>query len=746
MPASNHISPERPFGPPAGPDWSAASEAPENPWRDAAALLGQKIRANVWAILLAALVCAGLAGAAKMVLPPSYKASAQILIDPHDTRPFELDVQPTSLDANAAINYVESQMGVIGSERVLLRVIREQGLAGFSAPPATPGGTQAALQTTPEDSQESFEMRRARELAENKALLKLQKAVGIGRAERSFLVNITVTDPSPERAASLANALVKAYGEVNTVDRNTAARRMAAELNTRVEAARRNLSDTEAKLQSYKIDHNLVGVNDKTITERRVTEATDALTQAENKEALARARLKQLESAPFDVGGVASFGPDPESRQLQVMLEGRAVARSELENQESNFGDRHPVVIAGRARLHEFDRRITAALDGLRRSTRAQIAEAQSQTGAMQRKLADIAVHFSHARESDVALREMEENLEAKRKALTALEGKQREANDLSRLEGASFRSVSPARIPNVQGETTVLALWVVFGAFIGVALAISILAARAIFEEAGLSSPAVSAPFAPAPLGGGESFEVGGMPILAALPMIAGAGNRHAPAPFAAMSEAATRPQSPYSAAVQALLLRLMRTAAVRPDAPLSVLIAGAQPRAGASTLAVNLARIAAARGERVLLIDANGARPALEQALPAVGPRTLIELAGKKRPLFRLAPFAQSLSVLPALDDEERWCAEIASEGGYRPISGLNGNFDLVIFDGPDARQNAALRALFPVVDSIVLVAPPDATEAVEISYLLRRLGVPAEKFLGFVRGAVAPMYAAA
>ena len=279
----------------------------------------------------------------------------------------------------------------------------------------------------------------------------LQKAVTILRDERSFLVNITVTDKDPEKAALLANAIVKAYGDINTIDRNAAAHWLAVELSGRTDETRRQLADTEAKLLAYKTEHNLVGLHDKTITERRTAEATDALMAAENRETQARARLRQLEQTPGDVGGVASFGPDPESRQLQVLIEGRAAARAELEQLESTLGERHPSLVAGRMRLSEFDRRVGQALDGLRRSARAQLAEAQAQTSALTKKLANLATETTKAHESDSALNEMEDAVEAKRKALTALEARQRDANDQSRLQGSSFRSVSPARVPNAR-------------------------------------------------------------------------------------------------------------------------------------------------------------------------------------------------------------------------------------------------------------------------------------------------------
>jgi uncharacterized protein involved in exopolysaccharide biosynthesis len=738
MPVSQNMAPARSRSDSATRD---AQDFPDmdgaNPWRAAADLLARKARRHLGALLLAALAGAALAGLAKAVLPTTYKASAQILIDPQENRSYGVDTSTTTLEASAAINFVESQMGVIGSERVLLRVIRDQGLAGT---PPTAGPSAA------EEAKESPEARRARELVENKALVALQKAVTIQRAERSFLINLTVADKSPEKAALLANALVKAYGDVNQIDRNASARGLAAELANRVQDMRRLLDESESRLLNYKIEHNLVGLHDKSITERRMAEATDALAAAENRETQARARLKQLDSASKDVGGVAAFGPDPESRQLQVLIEGRAVARAELEQIESTLGERHPALTAGRTRLRDYDRRIGQSVDGLRLSARSQLAESQSQTAALTKKLADLAGEMTRARESDVPLQQLEDALEGKRKALTALEARQRDASDMSRVEGVNFRLVSPARIPNSQGKTFGVILWSLCGGLIGAAMAMAALALMTMFEDAKVDA----APPCENPREQEKSKENAPKKVLenpwssspddrclAAMPPIGAAAGRRHVSTVEAMMEVTRRPDSPYARAVAELHGRLC-VAKNGGDGPVVVLVAATAPQCGASTLAANLARAAAARGQRALLIDAHQARPALGLTIPADAPKTLIELAGRQRPLYRLAPFSQSLSLIPALAKEDRICRSIAARNAYARIVGVKGNFDFVVFDGPDSGDEAGLRALVPAVGQVVLLVPADGGDEPVLPRLLRRLGAEGQKFAGFVRAA--------
>ncbi len=702
-----------------------------NPWREAAFLLVRQARRHLWLILASALACAVLAGLAKTALPTKYKASAQILIDPQDNRAYGVDTPGTTLEASAAINFVESQMGVIGSERVLLRVIRDQGLAG-----GLPAGDL-------QPRKESDESRRARELAENKALVVLQRAIKIQRAERSFLIDLTVTEKDPEKAARLANALVKAYGDINQTDRAASARALSAELANRIVDMRRLLGDSETRLLNFKTEHNLVGLHDKSITERLTSEATDALASAENHEAQARARLKQLETASSGVGGVAAFGPDPESRQLQLLIEGRAAARAELEQLESTLGDRHPAITAGRERLRDFDRRIGQSVEGLRHAAGAQVSEAHGQTLALTKKLADLAGEMATARESEVPLQQLEDAVEGKRKALTALEARQRDANDMSHVEGVNFRLVSPARVPNSRGKTIGAILWSLCGGLIGAALALAGLAVATLFEEpeseaaeaprAGDGSQGVGAGKASAAAKARSSVSSLASPGAITLPPITHAAGRRLN-PVEAMSEIARRPGQPYALAVAALLRRL--DAAKGGDGPLVVLVAATGPQAGASTLAANLARAAAAQGERTLLIDANQTHPLLDLMIPADAPKTLIKLAGRLRPLYRLAPFSSDLSLIPALAMEERICRSIAKNSDFERLAGVKGNFDFVVFDGPDAGQLSALRALVPAADHVLLVVPDEEGEGFDLPCLLRRLGVAPAQFAGLVR----------
>ncbi len=107
---------------------------------------------------------------------------------------------------------------------------------------------------------------------------------------------------------------------------------------------------------------------------------------------------------------------------------------------------------------------------------------------------------------------------------------------------------------------------------------------------------------------------------------------------------------------------------------------------------------------------------------------------MAGRARPLVRLAPYAQSLSLIPSWPDEAQVCADIADEGLFEPVAGINGHFDFVVIDGPDASDEEGLRDLVPAADQILLVVSDEPGDEEDAPELLRRIGAPETAFAAY------------
>src|SRR5258708_7761280 len=137
-----------------------------NPWGSAVSTLWKLLEDSLSFLAMAALAGAVLAGAAKILLPPQYTANVQVLIDPRGVNLKSGDLF-SQFDANAAINFVESQMVVLRSDRVLARAID-------AVAPKLPAGA-----TSPASKPVNAVISTATNQAETRAIAALQGALSV---------------------------------------------------------------------------------------------------------------------------------------------------------------------------------------------------------------------------------------------------------------------------------------------------------------------------------------------------------------------------------------------------------------------------------------------------------------------------------------------------------------------------------------------------------------------------------------
>lgn len=156
-------------------------------------------------------------------------------------------------------------------------------------------------------------------------------------------------------------------------------------------------------------------------------------------------------------------------------------------------------------------------------------------------------------------------------------------------------------------------------------------------------------------------------------------------------------------------LRTNLEATAALAPAAEAAriVAVAGAQPGDGATTVAVNLAAIAARAGSRVMLVDANWRRPALQSLLgisDGAGLAALLRDGGDPLALLQESGLP-GLRVLVAGPTSVDAIDLLASARMSQVLAALRAAGDLVIVDTAGAAQ-AETAALVQRADAALLV----------------------------------------
>jgi len=173
--------------------------------------------------------------------------------------------------------------------------------------------------------------------------------------------------------------------------------------------------------------------------------------------------------------------------------------------------------------------------------------------------------------------------------------------------------------------------------------------------------------------------------------------------------SEVLDHPDSPFSESIRSLRFSLNRYAELGEEMRV-LMISSVQQGEGKTTVAANLAREAAAAGERVLLIDADLRRPDLAAAFGITGDGGLVSLLSgpddqryriQREPRSGVHVIAGGQGVPGALA-----LRLLSSQAMDRLLRIARNNFDLVVIDTAPLMPITDPRALIERVDGVVMV----------------------------------------
>ena len=444
-------------------DGLPATASNQAPWSDAAHAIIAKVRTRIPLLITAALLGALTMGTLRLIFPPSYFAIAQVLIDPRGIRISSRDLSGGNFDANAAINFVESQMVVVMSNSVLLRVVRDEKLGLLKS-----RQKRAAL---PEPGSPD------RVEAETMALNLLQRLVAVYRGDRSFIVNIKVTHDTPQSAADIANSIVQSFIIEDAENRTDRTTQLRSDFNSRLGDLRHGLQEAEMAVETFRVKSGLVGAHDKTVIEQQLKEGIVALSAAQVSETRARMRLAQLETDPEKLASAGKLDVDGATRNIVQMLERMTKARSELVELSGALGEKHPSLAAARTKVEEYQRDLVSALTELRGSARSDIERAKNETAALMQNVEQLSQNMTTTRVAEVELRALEREAEGRRKIFEAFQTRSREASEFGSIDASNLRIVSPARPPANKSTLPGFIIWSGFGSVLGLLLTVSGLA-----------------------------------------------------------------------------------------------------------------------------------------------------------------------------------------------------------------------------------------------------------------------------
>ncbi|AKU10723.1 putative exopolysaccharide biosynthesis protein [Azoarcus sp. CIB] len=369
------------------------------------------LRARFGLVCAVVFVVMAAAFAVSIVLPQKYSAETMLVVDAKSADPMAGGMMPSQLIAG----HIATQVDIIGSERVALRVVE---LAGLDRLPQFQEQWQAATEGT----------------GDLRAWIGavLRSGLEVKPARESNVIRIRYTASQPEFAAMIANTFAKAYMETALELRVEPARQYAHWFDERTQGLREELEAAQKRLSDYQQKHGIVTADGRLDVETaRLAELSSQLVQVQGQRAESRSRHSQAGSAE----SLPEVTQNPLIANLKADL-----ARREAEREQmlGRLGPNHPevgklaaVIDSLRQRVGAETQRIAASLGTSSRMSAAREAEVAAAVQAQKARVLQLQAHRDQIAvlQRDVEGAQKAYDQVAQRLAATSLESQAQQIN-----------------------------------------------------------------------------------------------------------------------------------------------------------------------------------------------------------------------------------------------------------------------------------------------------------------------------
>ena len=540
--------------------------------------------------------------------------------------------------------------------------------------------------------------------------------------ERSYAIWLSYRGRDPDLAAGIVNAVMSAYVDQEVEAKQAATRRASERLKGRLDQLWAEWQESNKTIRAMERDNGLVQTNEGTITSQAMAAlAMERLTLGTER-ARAVADRAQITAALED-RSLNVINPQLVSPRLRSLWGQETALRVRLAELGSEFGDRHPRMVALRSEVSNLETKLTEELGNIRASLDQHIAMLEQRDRDLGEALAQADQKASATAEGRALLNQLQREAEVKRDLYAQYRGRYEQTIAALGMNSADVRIASraqPPERPSSPGPGLLGGVGAVFGLLLSFCVIVSRRWLHNRFENLN------------------ELSEVTGVPGLGALPQASTFLN-----PRRKLSELVVRhPDSSVAETMRGILVRIQclgRDGAV----PNVLLVTSPNPTDGKTSLVVTMARITARDGLRCLAVDCDFRSAALADAVGV-------------RPQQWLGDFL--------LDSESRSHAGLITEEGLsgalyiltRPVRPMSrqllespvlkmviedarNSCDLVLIDTPPIMNVADPMILARLADALVIVVSARGADRATVLEAVHRAEITGCPVAGLVMSRV-------
>lgn len=349
-----------------------------------------------------------------LILPKEYTSTTSLIIDVKSPDPIAGMILPGVVSPS----YMATQLDIIRSERVALRVVKLLGLDK---------NEQAISQW--------------REATEGKGTVEsyfansFKRNLAVKPSRESNMIDISYSAPDPRFATALANAFAAAYIDITIDLRVEPARQYAQWFDERLKALRDNLQQAQARLNVYQQEKGIV------VSDERLDSETARLNELNAQ--LAAAQGLRVDAASRQKSGSSEYSPDVMQNPLIQSLKSElSRAETRLSEASGNVGKNHPQY-----------QQIEAQISGLKQQIKNEISRISAG--------ATVANRFGILKESEIkaAIEEQKQRVFELRAQRDALGGLLKDVENAQRAYDTVAMRMSQTTLESQSQQTNVLVL-----------------------------------------------------------------------------------------------------------------------------------------------------------------------------------------------------------------------------------------------------------------------------------------------
>ncbi|HEY6630108.1 MAG TPA: polysaccharide biosynthesis tyrosine autokinase [Rhizobiaceae bacterium] len=729
--------------------WPAESPAPQPSSEADAGLLSI---ANLLAILRRRSLLIAAAVAAMLVVGVLYLATTKAMFN--STALVYLDIEnaqtfdgsnpnapgmPTLDDVD-----VNSQLQIIRSEKIALKVIQQLGLVEaeeLTRPQnAIVGLAQRGLGVIrsmirlgppPPVLQEEGVPRGIIEAFANR--------LSVERLDETFVLAIGFRSEDPQRASDAANAVANAYLEEKLDARYESVSRASTWLEGRLSELRDKAVASDQLVQNYKRENNIIDTNatnggsGQLLSDTQLTELSARLVEARKVTAERRARYNQIaqmrESGNPDASVVDAMA-SPVINQLRQQYLRLAQQEADVSRR---YGAEHQAAQRARQQMEDIKGLVINELGRIEQVYKSDLDVASKQEAELAQQLEGYTDRSSDIAQALVRLRELERNAQADQNLYESFLDRYKTAlqqQSFPITDARVLTEASPARKKSSPKTVITLALSGIAGAALGLMLALGRELADRTFRTPG------------------QIERVLGHPCLGVLPKLAKARrpSSRSSKKDASGARVLARDLGVFQHVVKAPLSRFaeaLRSVKLAIDfAPTEggmrvIGVVSSMPGEGKSTAAMNIAELIASSGNTVLVIDADLRSPTLTREITPNATAGLFEFLVNGAPINDLiySDETKPLKFLPAAGKggAAQKTDLIGSANMAQLLTAARQTYNYVIIDLPPLAPVIDAKAIAGSVDGFVFVIEWGETSIATVSDALHDAPHVDQKIIG-------------